>query len=78
MNINVIFIYQSLSLGVENQTHIQISSWIIVVVAIVSWLMIIKHFGITDYSTDLDNDDLGGGNNSFLSSPELLTSFFIR
>ena len=59
MNINVIFIYQNLRLGIESHTHIQVSSLINVSVAIASWL--IKHFGITDYSMDVDNDDFGGG-----------------
>ena len=54
-NVYVISIYQNLSLGVKNQTHIQVSSVTIVSVAIVSWL--IKYFGITDSH----NDDLGGG-----------------
>ena len=58
-NKNVISIYQNLNLGVKNKTHIQVSGLIIVSVAIISWA--IKHFGIIDYSTDSDNDDLGGG-----------------
>ena len=39
--------------------HIQVSSLIIVSVVIASWL--IKHFGITNYSTDSHNHNLGGG-----------------
>ena len=56
---NVISTYQNLSLGVINVTDFQVSSLIIVSVAFVSWL--IEHFGITDYSTDLNSDDLWRG-----------------
>ena len=59
VNGNVISMYQNLSLGVKNQTHIQVSSLIVVSVAIASWF--IKHFGITDHSTNSDNDNPGGG-----------------